>query len=182
MLFKDLLKNTWLTHPDYENLKTAFLKMENLALKINEKKRESESIGKVFEVQRQLRGFSNLCQPWRRFVHEGPSVWVKSNSSSSSTIGQSGNPSTIINCQLYLFNDILIIAIPNPKKGNFKHKTSIEIDEHFTASQFEDTKRQPNLFRIKTKKKEYFFAASSQAEREEWVSNFVKLNKKAKTK
>ncbi len=57
MLLSDLLKNTWTEHPDYKNIKQAVKTMHEIATLVNEKKRESENIERVLELEAKIDGF-----------------------------------------------------------------------------------------------------------------------------
>ncbi|GAM26345.1 hypothetical protein SAMD00019534_095200 [Acytostelium subglobosum LB1] len=98
LLLADLVKNTWPDHPDYQDLTESLKRMQDVAMSINEKKREAENIQKVSEIQSNFVGkFENLAEPHRRFVHEGPLCVVAASGKESQRI-------------FYLFNDVLVGA------------------------------------------------------------------------
>ncbi|EGC28800.1 hypothetical protein DICPUDRAFT_51654 [Dictyostelium purpureum] len=121
LLLTDLVKNTWADHLDYTNLTLSLKKMQEVALYVNEKKREAENIAKVTEIQNNFIGkFENLAEPHRRFVFEGPLT----------VIGPNGKESHRV---FYLFNDVLIGTKPITsglvkKKVNLKVKESIRMN------------------------------------------------------
>jgi hypothetical protein len=57
MLLSDLFKNTWVEHPDYKNIKQAVKTMHEIATLVNEKKRESENIERVLDLEAKIDGF-----------------------------------------------------------------------------------------------------------------------------
>jgi len=65
MLLSDLLKNTWPEHSDYKNIKQAVKTMREIASLVNEKKRESENIERVLELEAKIDGFPvRTCLLW----------------------------------------------------------------------------------------------------------------------
>jgi len=75
MLLTDLYKHTPNDHKDYEDLKKALLKMENVADYVNQKKREAENLIGVLIISRHISDMANpndLAQPHRRYVRQGP--------------------------------------------------------------------------------------------------------------
>ncbi|KAM9964419.1 hypothetical protein ACTFIW_004182 [Dictyostelium discoideum] len=116
LLLTELLKNTWSDHLDYNNLQLSLKKMQEVALYVNEKKREAENIAKVTEIQNNFIGkFENLAEPHRRFVFEGH----------LSVIGPGGKESQRV---VYLFNDVLISTKPITS-GLVKKKVSLKVKE-----------------------------------------------------
>eukprot|EP01119_Soliformovum_irregulare_P008184 TRINITY_DN2118_c0_g1_i3.p1 TRINITY_DN2118_c0_g1~~TRINITY_DN2118_c0_g1_i3.p1 ORF type:complete len:592 (+),score=142.31 TRINITY_DN2118_c0_g1_i3:191-1777(+) len=72
LLLGEMVKHTWADHHDYASLKKALEKMQEVALYINERKREADSINKIVEIQSKFHGkIENLQDPHRRFVREG---------------------------------------------------------------------------------------------------------------
>eukprot|EP00005_Dracoamoeba_jomungandri_P006538 CAMPEP_0174275202 /NCGR_PEP_ID=MMETSP0439-20130205/59698_1 /TAXON_ID=0 /ORGANISM="Stereomyxa ramosa, Strain Chinc5" /LENGTH=1210 /DNA_ID=CAMNT_0015367285 /DNA_START=30 /DNA_END=3662 /DNA_ORIENTATION=+ len=73
LLLKDLLRHTWKTHPDYENINEALKKTANTAAYLNEKQNEVANIQKMVEIQSLLYGkkIERLIDPHRRFIKEG---------------------------------------------------------------------------------------------------------------
>jgi hypothetical protein len=51
-----MVKHTWPDHDDYKHLAEALVKIGEVADYINERKRESESINKIVEIQKKLTG------------------------------------------------------------------------------------------------------------------------------
>lgn len=67
-----MIKHTWPEHSDYENLKKALGKMEEVANFINEKKREAELIQKVVDLDKRISNkIEGFVDPFRKFIKEG---------------------------------------------------------------------------------------------------------------
>ena len=54
LLFKELMKATQTSHPDYENIKKAFTEMSNMLQQINEATKEAENLRKLSEIENSL--------------------------------------------------------------------------------------------------------------------------------
>jgi len=57
MLFAELLKYTWKSHPEYKTLKTVVEMLRELGVSVNEKKREAEKIKKVRDLEAKVLDF-----------------------------------------------------------------------------------------------------------------------------
>jgi len=55
-LLQDLLKHTWESHADFQNLSNALGEITTTALYVNEKQKEAENIQKVLSIQATLTG------------------------------------------------------------------------------------------------------------------------------
>merc|ERR1712137_666148 len=107
----DLLKNTPVTHADYQDLKASVEKTKEVADYVNEKKREAENLNQVVEVQEKLAGKIDLLEDAsRRYVREGP------------MIDMSGNEKR--NRYYFLFNDILVASAQGNKEFRDSWKRS----------------------------------------------------------
>jgi len=111
LLLKELLKNTTHDHKDYTKLLEAESRMGEMAVFLNEKKREAENILKLFEIREKFRGdFELEITPMRRFIQEGIFDDTK----------------TSAKCVLYIFNDIIICGtIRNQNSEKIKFKGAI---------------------------------------------------------
>lgn len=56
LLLQDLVKHTWNDHRDYNNLKQALQKMDEVANYLNQKKREYDDRDKVVQIEKKLTG------------------------------------------------------------------------------------------------------------------------------
>eukprot|EP01112_Ceratiomyxa_fruticulosa_P020320 TRINITY_DN688_c0_g1_i1.p1 TRINITY_DN688_c0_g1~~TRINITY_DN688_c0_g1_i1.p1 ORF type:complete len:868 (+),score=238.12 TRINITY_DN688_c0_g1_i1:281-2884(+) len=100
LLLEQLLKRTWHDHPDYKDLDDALKKVREVAVHLNEKKRDAEAIAKVYEVHSYLTGkFDPLFAPNRKVLREGAFNDIKSNET----------------LYVYLFNDILVFGKTSEK-------------------------------------------------------------------
>jgi len=72
LLLQQLHEHTPLGHPDYEYLQKAIVQIKDVAIYINEKKRESDNALRVVEIQSLLTGKApNIIAAQRRFCREG---------------------------------------------------------------------------------------------------------------
>jgi len=71
MLLKDLLKCTWISHPDYENLEIAVEKIVEAAAFNNEQKRKAECLMRLLEIQNELKEVIQIHQSGRDIIKEG---------------------------------------------------------------------------------------------------------------
>ncbi len=65
LLLKDLFKHTWTDHLDYENLKQAVAKVQDIAGFLNEKKREAENMAALTELAQTISGNPPVCHTFR---------------------------------------------------------------------------------------------------------------------
>eukprot|EP01103_Thecamoeba_quadrilineata_P012941 TRINITY_DN3461_c0_g6_i1.p1 TRINITY_DN3461_c0_g6~~TRINITY_DN3461_c0_g6_i1.p1 ORF type:complete len:798 (-),score=113.89 TRINITY_DN3461_c0_g6_i1:61-2454(-) len=95
LLLRELIKHTPKFHLDYQNLVTAYECMQKVALYMDDKKKESENIQKVLEIQSSLVGDAPvLTLPHRQFVREGALLQYPKKKERN----------------IYLFNDVLVIT------------------------------------------------------------------------
>lgn len=136
MLLADLLKHTPQEHPDHQGLSLALSKMKETGDHINEKKRESENLNKLMEIERSLQGLT-ILEPWRRFVSEHSVILFKK------------DLKTPRNAHLHIFNDLVIVSYPKKirKTLNFMVKASFAISQT-KALRESPTKGHSNLFSL----------------------------------
>jgi len=132
MLLADLVRNTPKEHVDYQDLEIGLSKMKEVASKINEKKRDSESMAKVFAIQRSLVGnkIPSLCIPSRRHIKEGPVSFLE-------------KFSVLKKAFCYLFNDLFVLATLTVK-GHSRYKAHISIDSTFHITPYVGDKKVGN--------------------------------------
>lgn len=108
ILLTALQKATWPEHIDFENLVQANIKIGETTMMVNEKKRESESLKRLLEIQSVLQGADEnlLVAPHRRYIGEMTGIW------------QPRQKQMII----YLFNDSLLLSTISSKNGAHKMK------------------------------------------------------------
>ena len=108
ILLDALQKVTWPEHIDYENLLLANEKIAETTKLVNEKKRESESMKRLLEIQSALQGADEnlLVAPHRRYLGELQGLWIPKRKKFI----------------VYLFNDSLLLASISPSKQTHKLK------------------------------------------------------------
>eukprot|EP01117_Protostelium_nocturnum_P009690 TRINITY_DN3460_c0_g1_i5.p1 TRINITY_DN3460_c0_g1~~TRINITY_DN3460_c0_g1_i5.p1 ORF type:complete len:943 (+),score=313.09 TRINITY_DN3460_c0_g1_i5:1091-3919(+) len=109
MLLIDLVKHTWNTHPDYENLCKARDKISAIADFMNEQKRKFEGQSKVSNIFMSITGISGvmMINPSRYWVREGILIETDIKGEKSA-------------CYMFLFNDMLLWTLQ--KKDNYVMK------------------------------------------------------------
>ncbi len=142
-MHQELLKNTEETHPDYEALRTSHARLSEVVAEINEKKRQSENIVKIIEIQSNFVCVAGeevcvrprpsnsmkfridglliiylqplkVVSPHRKFILEGIFPSV--------VIGKT----KIKPCYFFLFNDIIVVGSLEAKLGLTKKKRYIK--------------------------------------------------------
>jgi len=103
LLLRDLLRHTEETHPDYNDLKLALGKIEEVVAYVNERKRLAENLQKILDVQNLIESNEelNLVSPTRRFVKEGALVVIEKGKRHERNA--------------YLFNDLIVLTKPATK-------------------------------------------------------------------
>jgi FYVE/RhoGEF/PH domain-containing protein 5/6 len=120
LLLEQLLKDTPSEHQDLENIEKALVQMKVTANYINEEKRKAENMEKVLKVQNSLlfedgSPSLTLVEPHRRYVREGEvsMIDLKNLSSVELDFNQAKT------FYLFLFNDILVYAMPHSYYTNY---------------------------------------------------------------
>ncbi len=99
LLLRELLSQSPLDHPDYDSIKLAKEKIDEVVDQVNEGKRTAERQMKIIEIQDQMDGLvEDLVTPSRRFVREG-------DTEVRHKITGKGE-----HRHLFLFNDLVVIA------------------------------------------------------------------------
>lgn len=108
ILLTALQKATWPEHIDYDSLVQANIKVGETTMMVNEKKRESESLKRLLEIQSLLQGADEnlLVAPHRRYLCEMNGHWMPRQ-----------KPMIV-----YLFNDSLLLSAISKKNGSHKMK------------------------------------------------------------
>ncbi|KAF2078632.1 hypothetical protein CYY_000003 [Polysphondylium violaceum] len=163
LLLQDLVKHTWIDHPDYEPLKKAADKMKDIAAYLNEKKREGENFIKFTEIQSTLVGkVPQLFTPSRRYIRQAHFINVQ-------------KKTEIV---IYLFNDCIIYGKPAKGGiigGNQKKVKYLGIVDLPNTTVHEDPL--PNVaFHIRSTTNALLFTAypKNEDERVEWVAEIRK--------
>jgi hypothetical protein len=108
ILLTALQKATWPEHIDYPGLVQANEKISETTMMVNEKKRESEALKRLIEIQSLLQGADEnlLVAPHRKFVAEVEGLWYPKRK----------------RMILYLFNDSFLIVSISSSTGSHKLK------------------------------------------------------------
>jgi hypothetical protein len=105
MLLERLMKHTWKDHRDYADLEKSVAGLQSVALHLNEQKRKFENIRSVIAFQSSIVGCPQITMPTRCLVQQfevedkKKSEWL-----------------------LVLFNDSVLVAKTDVKKGTSTHK------------------------------------------------------------
>ncbi|KYQ91676.1 pleckstrin (PH) domain-containing protein [Tieghemostelium lacteum] len=168
LLLQDLLKHTEESHPDFKDISESLEKMKNVAMQINDTKRQSDNSLKVVEVQNKLVGkFSNIVTAERRYVYEG-CLFVGDTNAKSKKI------------YLFLFNDILIFAKPSSSAKLF-NKTKfkfLKCEDLFPSPLLTDIPNNPimqHCFEIVVQSVEMRFFAENQESKTTWLNQLQKV-------
>jgi len=133
LLLESLLKATSEEHEEYEQLKSALEKTQNLCMKINEHQREIERKSQLMQIQSQIQGLpESLLDDMREYVTDCLFKEVQKGLSFRSKYRR-----------LYLFSDVLIMT---GGSGIFK--------SHHPLESITIVQRSPNKFTIMFKTKE----------------------------
>eukprot|EP01117_Protostelium_nocturnum_P009756 TRINITY_DN3487_c0_g1_i2.p1 TRINITY_DN3487_c0_g1~~TRINITY_DN3487_c0_g1_i2.p1 ORF type:complete len:1224 (+),score=478.26 TRINITY_DN3487_c0_g1_i2:243-3914(+) len=167
LLLENLVKKTWVEHPDRSALASALEKIKETAHYVNTKKREAEDVAKVTETESKLygKGLEGWAgnDPSRRHIRDGE-------------LSSRSRKGTIKRIWLCLFTDT-IVAAKLPKKGQKEGETKMEIKELCDLQYIElianpDPYGGEHLFMLRfMKPKDQFrlFKAESKEQKEEWV-------------
>lgn len=111
ILLAAMLENTLPDHPDYENLKTAIEKIDQVNSFVNEKKRESEGARRLMEIQASIVGAEDLSivKQNRQYIAE---VECKEQFTGR--------------MKLFLFSDSLLLTIPKGERLVFHQFCGLE--------------------------------------------------------
>eukprot|EP00007_Cunea_sp_BSH-02190019_P006443 CAMPEP_0174238538 /NCGR_PEP_ID=MMETSP0417-20130205/11572_1 /TAXON_ID=242541 /ORGANISM="Mayorella sp, Strain BSH-02190019" /LENGTH=725 /DNA_ID=CAMNT_0015317381 /DNA_START=421 /DNA_END=2594 /DNA_ORIENTATION=- len=164
LLLKDLLKNTAEDHPDFDNLQKAMNKIQEVVDYVNERKRLSENLMKIYEVQRLIDGneVNDLVEPTRRLVREDV-LTIKSKRGKASPK------------KIFLFNDMLLY-VKDSGKGRYKFGGRIGLDDAKLVD-IADTGSVKNAFEIASKSKSSVLctiSAASIEDKRSWMKD-IKL-------
>eukprot|EP01103_Thecamoeba_quadrilineata_P007504 TRINITY_DN17371_c0_g1_i1.p1 TRINITY_DN17371_c0_g1~~TRINITY_DN17371_c0_g1_i1.p1 ORF type:complete len:917 (-),score=188.33 TRINITY_DN17371_c0_g1_i1:236-2710(-) len=106
MLFQSLIQCTDPGHVDYQNLKKLYEQLQGVATMINERKRQSEDMQRMIDLQHELSDCPVIVKPSRKYIREGK---VKK-SMSKHVEGDER--------QVYLFNDLLLCVQQSSTKSS----------------------------------------------------------------
>jgi len=108
MLLQDVVKHTWETHPDFENLVKALKLVTDITEYINTGIAKADNVGKMLEIQQRFESRYDLIQPTRWLIMEGEIVKMSDGQANTRTF--------------FLFTDAIIYVQIKRKKYIFKGK------------------------------------------------------------
>ena len=155
MLLEEVVKFTPEEHIDYKDLCTALETIKEIAQYINERKRESENMTKVIEIQTKIRGLNMIIvHPQRRLLKRGDLIRFTDGSREER--------------YFYLFSDMMLSTI---KSGNEQIYDGYYLIRDATIIKC----KAKTDFGVKTKLgKTYWYKAESVKKKEKWVDYFLK--------
>jgi hypothetical protein len=115
LLLNELKKHTWEDHKDYKNIVDAWTQVQEVAQYVNQKKKESEDLSKVLEIESKIEGEMKreLVEAHRKFVSQ---VDVKAVKDKKKKVDRT----------LLIFNDLLLVT--KASGDNFKLVAEINLD------------------------------------------------------
>ena len=159
---QELVRFTPETHEDYAKLNVALVKINSIAMEINEKKRTEEESRKLIELEKEISGLTShefvVIQPSRRIVKRGTLKRV--------------TRSKISTTHLILFNDALLITTPGKmiKKSSYELKEVIMLNMALVTDE-PDVKHKYTFDVIHiSKNKKYTFSAASDEDKTDWLT------------
>jgi len=118
LLLMEILKYTWESHPDYENLKAALKNISETAMNIEEAQEKVENMNQIIAVQNRLKSKKHskitLLEPGRTFLAEELCQFRQNKA----------NDETWHKRKLFLFNDLMLITkVTMERDAESKKKT-----------------------------------------------------------
>jgi Leucine-rich repeat (LRR) protein len=178
LLLQAVFQHTPSSHPDYENLKKAMEKVQDVASYVNKKIEETSNRNKVIELADEL-GMPNIIEPHRHYIRE--SKFKISNEDNrefkvfllSDVIIMKEAQSLLQGIRMYSINSILTGA--SVRKYSLEFSDVIE-DEDLAEDEFK-----LQVTRENKEKRIYRFTASSEQVKKLWVSKLKELITKARS-
>jgi len=169
LLFRELLKNTYPDHLDYSNIENSLLRVQEVAVYVNEKQKSSESLQKLLDIQEKLVDFPKnftVVMPARHFLREA--TFVK--------INNHGKPQERT---FFLFSDIILYCKTQIfKKVTYHFKGIVQLN-CCLVKDVPDSKTVQNgfeLIRLDTSnKKKCTVCTTTALEKKLWMAEIEKL-------
>ncbi|KAI9337819.1 Dbl homology domain-containing protein [Obelidium mucronatum] len=153
MLLDKLLENTFIGHPDYENLLKSRNMTAQIASVVNNRIHEHEMFQEMLIIQRSLVGFDEvLIVPGRRLIYSGKITKVCRRSDQIR--------------HLFLFSDILVYTMPVQQLYVFHRKIHLE---HCLVKLMNDSCTIKHTFQIISTEKSFAAYTESAIETRGWV-------------
>jgi len=168
MLLKDLLKCTWMSHPDYDNLEGAVEKIVEAAAFNNEQKRKAESLMRLLEIQNELEEVVQIHSSGRQIIKDGQ---IKiPNTKESSRRGKGKKRKTVNYClmddKLLIWDAKVVLFFDDLPEINFKDHTEQNLVVFFT----------------KTSDQEITLYFKKLEDKDQWLETFRKAKKEKQTR
>ncbi|KAJ3334259.1 Myosin 10A, isoform D [Blyttiomyces sp. JEL0837] len=162
LLLREMIKHTEQTHPDYENLNKALLKIETVVAMVNEGARQAESVQKMLEIQGRLTQKINIIAPTRLLQKYGPLDLLQPTGERKKR-------------EIYLFNDMLLMAKPQGTDGEkLKLITMVPFDMILVNSPADDPIKELYLIEIvHVNQAKFLLCADSERSKQAWVKAFM---------
>jgi hypothetical protein len=180
MLLKDLLKNTPETHPDHLALTSACKKVEDQAAAVNEAIRQAEGQTKMAAIIERGGGFENLYQKDRSFVKSSTIQMIVDMSDR-----KKGSKSSKKDCELLVFNDILVAGSFVAKKADHREYSlplpllwiSQQLDDEAKSLVEQEQLKVDASILVKSPEKTWLLTMKDTLERDTWLNLFAILLK-----
>jgi hypothetical protein len=177
LLLQAVFSHTPSSHPDYDNLKKAMDKVQDVASYVNKKIEETSNRHKVIEIADEL-NIPTIIEPHRHFIREGKLTME----------GEEGQREF----KVYLLSDMIILKeFTTLMQGIRKYSinsilTGAYVRQYMLASasivERDDLKEDEFVLQVEYEHREkvYRFAASSEPQRKLWVVKLKELINKAR--
>eukprot|EP00004_Rigifila_ramosa_P012622 TRINITY_DN2746_c0_g1_i1.p1 TRINITY_DN2746_c0_g1~~TRINITY_DN2746_c0_g1_i1.p1 ORF type:complete len:1231 (-),score=410.96 TRINITY_DN2746_c0_g1_i1:49-3240(-) len=162
LLLKELLKMTPSLHTDYNSILSAFQKVQEMALIVNERVRQLTANQRVLEIQNNLEGYERqLFEPWRTLIEEALLVRLSS---------LSAEPKERT---FFLFNDLLLWGRYDKKKKHVIYEEDWVLSS-VLARPFPQKENAIEVVNM-TKQKKFILITNSPAEKATWLAHLDRL-------
>ncbi|CAD8114600.1 unnamed protein product [Paramecium sonneborni] len=162
LLFKDLLKNTPLDHPDYSNIKLVLDKFELVANQNNKSMDSLLKNQKLFDLQKQYGNFVKILEQNRQFLRE-ESLHMYF------TKGNSIKPMIV-----YFLSDLILVTERDQIKQEHNFKTYIKLNHLSQCQQLPEMHKYKHLFQINGVNTSIIFVVQSQNSAQD-VQEYINL-------
>mmetsp|Transcript_8901 Transcript_8901/g.13292 ORF Transcript_8901/g.13292 Transcript_8901/m.13292 type:complete len:532 (-) Transcript_8901:181-1776(-) len=163
LLLKELKKYTWPEHEEYENLVKALSKAKEIALHVNERKRQIEHMSKTLEVQQKITGeFDSLIKPGRKMIREDKLIKV-----TTGLFNSIKRKERI----MFLFSDLLMWTTTS-----YQYRDRMSL----AAARLEKSEKMENCLEVSSSRVLCVLVFDSKSQMEQWIKDFEEGKKYAK--